>query len=70
VFPDDIVVVDEDGGVLVPKTLLDEVARAGPEQERLEDRIMGEVQNGAKLTGLYPPNKENLKRYEEGVRKR
>jgi hypothetical protein len=34
-----------------------------PEQERLENWIMGEVENGAVLPGLYPPNAENKARY-------
>ena len=34
------------------------------EQERLEEWIMGEVAQGAALPGLYPPNAENLARYQ------
>jgi regulator of RNase E activity RraA len=67
VYPDDIVVVDDDGAVLIPADLVEEVARLAPEQERLETWIMGEVTNGAKLPGLYPPNEENLKRYTDWV---
>jgi len=65
VFPNDVVVVDQDGAVLIPAALLDEVIAQGVEQERLEGWIMSEVQRGAALPGLYPPNEENKKRYEE-----
>jgi regulator of RNase E activity RraA len=64
VFPDDVVVADDDGAVLIPAALLDEVLAVAPEQERLEAWIMKEVENGAALPGLYPPNAENKARYE------
>ena len=63
VFPDDVVVVDADGAVIIPAALLDYVADVGPEQERLEGWIMGEVEKGAALPGLYPPNDDNKARY-------
>src|SRR3982075_3706530 len=40
IFPDDIVVVDADGAVLIPAALLDDVVAAAPEQERFEGWIM------------------------------
>lgn len=64
VFPDDVVVVDQDGAVLIPQALLAQVVEIAEEQERLENWIMGEVENGATLPGLYPPNAENKARYE------
>lgn len=64
VFPGDVVVVDDDGAVLIPANLLDEMLVVAPEQERLEAWIMGEVERGAALPGLYPPNAENKARYE------
>ena len=65
VYPDDIVVVDDDGAVLIPTALVEDVVRVAPEQERMETWIMDEVSNGAKLPGLYPPNEDNLKRYKD-----
>jgi regulator of RNase E activity RraA len=64
VFPEDIIVVDEDGAVLIPAALVDSVVEAAVEQERLEGWIMAEVEGGASLPGLYPPNAENKARYE------
>jgi regulator of RNase E activity RraA len=64
VFPGDVVVVDDDGAVLIPAALVDDVVKLCPEQERLEAWIMDEVQGGAALPGLYPPNDENKARYE------
>ena len=65
VFPDDWVVVDDDGAVLIPAALIDEICSTAPEQERLEAWIMSEVDKGASLPGLYPPNAENKARYEK-----
>jgi len=64
VFPGDVVVVDDDGAVLIPAALLEEMLILAPEQERLETWIMAEVDKGAALPGLYPPNAENKARYE------
>ena len=64
VFPDDVVVVDDDGAVLIPAALLDEVVKLAPEQERMEAWIMDEVDKGAVLPGLYPMNAETKARYE------
>ncbi|MEO8023022.1 ribonuclease activity regulator RraA [Polaromonas sp.] len=64
VFPGDVVVADDDGAVLIPAALLDEMLLLAPEQERLESWIMSEVGKGAALPGLYPPNAENRARYE------
>ncbi len=63
VFPGDVVVVDDDGAVLIPAALLDEMLLLAPEQERLEAWIMSQVEQGAALPGLYPPNAENKARY-------
>src|SRR5262245_15818551 len=63
VFPDDVVVVDADGAVVIPAAFLDYVVEVAPEQERLEGWIMEEVEKGASLPGLYPPNDANKARY-------
>jgi len=64
VFPNDVIVVDADGAVVIPAALLDAVVPLAIEQERLEGWIMGEVEAGSALPGLYPPNAENRARYE------
>ncbi|MDF1601873.1 ribonuclease activity regulator RraA [Mesorhizobium sp. YIM 152430] len=64
VFPDDVIVVDDDGAVVIPAALLDEVLTEAPEQERMEAWIMEEVERGVALPGLYPMNAETKARYE------
>ena len=64
IFPDDVIVADDDGAVVIPKVLVGAVIAAGAEQERLEAWIMAEVERGVPLLGLYPPNAEAKARYE------
>lgn len=64
VFPNDLVVADEDGAVVVPAAYAEHVAAAGAEQERLENWIMSEVAKGVALPGLYPPDAATRARYE------
>ena len=64
VFPNDVVVIDGDGAVLIPQALVDDVVAAAIEQERLEGWIMREVEAGSPLPGLYPPNAETKARYD------
>src|SRR3989440_6669360 len=65
VFPDDWIAADDDGAVVIPAAFIEEMVASAPEQERLEAWIMSEVEKGAALPGLYPPNAENKARYEK-----
>ena len=65
VFPEDVIVVDDDGAVVIPQKLVDEVVALAPEQERQEAWIMSEVERGVPLPGLYPMNAETKARYEK-----
>jgi len=64
VFPDDVIVADQDGAVVIPAALVNEIVAESVEQERFEGWIMQEVNAGTVLPGLYPPNAENKARYE------
>lgn len=63
VFPDDVVIVDDDGAVLIPKDLVEFVAHEGAEHELYESWVVSEVERGVKLPGLYPPNDDAKARY-------
>jgi regulator of RNase E activity RraA len=69
VYPNDLVVVDQDGAVLIPQALIEHVLEVAPEQERMEGWIIDEVNRGAILPGLYPMNAENKARYEASRKK-
>jgi regulator of RNase E activity RraA len=64
VFADDVIVVDDDGAVVIPQAMLDSVLEAAVEQEKLEAWIVDEVRAGVPLPGLYPANAETKARYE------
>ncbi|MBL9035178.1 MAG: ribonuclease activity regulator RraA, partial [Rhodospirillaceae bacterium] len=63
IYPNDMIVADGDGAVVIPAALAEEVAKLGAEQEALEAWLMDEVKAGRALPGLYPPNEETLARY-------
>ncbi|MEF2546733.1 ribonuclease activity regulator RraA [Aurantimonas sp. E1-2-R+4] len=65
IFPDDLIVIDDDGAVVIPAAIVEEVKDACLEQERLEAWLMSEVDKGVPLPGLYPPNAETRGRYEK-----
>jgi regulator of RNase E activity RraA len=63
IFPGDTIVADGDGAVVIPQGLLAEITEAAAEQEIQEGWIMGEIEKGVPLPGLYPPNEETKARY-------
>ena len=69
IFPSDVIVCDDDGAVVIPQDLLAFVAEEGAEHERMESFIVGEVERGAKLPGLYPMNADTKARYEAWKKK-
>jgi regulator of RNase E activity RraA len=64
VYPDDLIVADQDGAVVIPAALLDQVVAEALEQDRMEEWIMKQVTKGVPLPGLYPMNPECRARYE------
>ena len=63
VFPDDLIVADQDGAVVIPAALVEDIVDLAIEQERFEGWVMQEIKDGAALLGLYPPSTENKARY-------
>ncbi|ODT12923.1 MAG: dimethylmenaquinone methyltransferase [Kaistia sp. SCN 65-12] len=68
VFPDDVIVVDQDGAVVIPQAMLGSILDEAAEQEKMEAWIMSEVERGCPLPGLYPMNAETKERYERSSR--
>jgi len=64
VFPGDVIVADQDGAVVIPAAIVEEVTALAVEQERLEGWIMDEIKRGVPLPGLYPANAETQARYD------
>ena len=63
IFPNDVIVVDDDGAVVIPQALVEFVAHEGAEHELYESWVFTEVERGVVLPGLYPPNDEAKARY-------
>jgi 5-oxopent-3-ene-1,2,5-tricarboxylate decarboxylase / 2-hydroxyhepta-2,4-diene-1,7-dioate isomerase len=64
VQPGDVIVGDDDGVLVIPPALLDEVLDAAIEQEAEEEWIAARVAEGAAVDGLYPLTGEWRRRYE------
>lgn len=65
VYPGDILVGDDEGVVVIPRHLADEIAVDATEQELLEAFILERIEAGAPLPGTYPPNAATRAAYEE-----
>ncbi|RKT90079.1 2-keto-4-pentenoate hydratase/2-oxohepta-3-ene-1,7-dioic acid hydratase (catechol pathway) [Saccharopolyspora antimicrobica] len=65
VEPGDVLVGDDDGVVVIPPGLADEVAADAVEQERQERFIYQQVDAGHRVEGLYPLSGEWKQRYEQ-----
>ncbi|TAK50156.1 MAG: ribonuclease activity regulator RraA [Xanthobacteraceae bacterium] len=64
VYPNDMMVADQDGVVVVPQAMVEHVIQTATEQERMEGWILEEVRRGVALPGLYPMSAETKARYE------
>ena len=68
VYPGDVIVADEDGAIVVPRHLADDVARDSFEQERLEKFVAIRIGQGTPIPGTYPPNDETKALYQAWVK--
>lgn len=64
VVPGDVIVGDDDGVIVIPAALVAEVAAEAAEQEREDAWVLEQVQGGAPVNGLFPPNAAWRARYE------
>jgi regulator of RNase E activity RraA len=67
VRPGDIIVGDDEGIVVIPKHLAEEVAEAAVRKEDIECFIASEITGGRSVMGLYPPDAAALGEYEAWV---
>ncbi|PRD42882.1 ribonuclease activity regulator RraA [Phyllobacterium phragmitis] len=61
VFPGDIVVGDDEGVIVLPAHLADELADEAVEMTAYEDFVMEEVGKGRSIIGLYPATSDEPK---------
>ena len=62
VFPGDIILGDDDGVMVIPAHLVDEVAEACSEMTLFENFVLEQVQKGRSIVGLYPLMDERIRR--------
>ena len=55
VFPGDVIVGDNDGVIVIPAHLADEIAVEAEEMTAFEDFVTEKVREGRPILGLYPP---------------
>ncbi len=65
VYPGDVIVGDTDGLAVIPRAMADEIAYDALEQELLEEFLLDRVNDGAALSGTYPPNEATKAAFEE-----
>ena len=58
VFPGDIILGDQDGVIVIPAHLADEIADEAMEMTAFEDFVAEQVSNGRSILGLYPATDE------------
>ncbi|MBN3803511.1 ribonuclease activity regulator RraA [Paraburkholderia sp. Ac-20336] len=64
VFPGDVIVGDNDGVIVIPAHLVEEIAAEATEMTAFEDFVMEQVKAGETIVGLYPATKqETLDRF-------
>ncbi|MGB7182641.1 MAG: ribonuclease activity regulator RraA [Burkholderiaceae bacterium] len=68
VFPDDIIVGDADGVVVVPAHLAESLAVAGLALDGIEQWVHLRLMAGAALDGLYPPDEQSTAQYHAWVK--
>lgn len=61
VFPGDILVGDDDGVMVIPADITEEVADECLQMTLFEEFVMKNVQNGKSIIGLYPLTNEKIK---------
>ncbi|SMY06355.1 ribonuclease activity regulator RraA [Flavimaricola marinus] len=65
VYPGDIVLGDDDGVMIIPRHLADDIATESVGMELFEAFVLEEVRRGVSIRGLYPPtDPKTLERFE------
>jgi regulator of RNase E activity RraA len=70
VYPGDVVVGDQEGVVVIPAGIAEEVAREATAQSEFEDWVEAKVKEGRSIFGLYPPSPETRAEYEAWRRRK
>lgn len=61
VFPGDVLIGDDDGVMVIPANIVDQVADECLQMTLFEEFVMEKVQNGKTIVGLYPLTDERIR---------
>ncbi len=64
VMPGDVIVGDDDGAMVIPAALVEEVVRDGAEQESRDAWSFAQVEAGASTVGVFPMSPDRMSDYE------
>jgi regulator of RNase E activity RraA len=64
VYPGDVVVGDQEGVVVIPANIAEDVAKEAEAQTLFEDWVEARVKEGRSIFGLYPPSAETKAEFE------
>ena len=65
VFPGDFIIGDDDGVMVIPANIADEIAEECLQMTLFEEFVMEKVKEGQTIIGLYPPtNPKTLEEFE------
>ncbi|PXA76819.1 fumarylacetoacetate hydrolase family protein [Auritidibacter ignavus] len=67
VLPGDVIVGDDDGVLVIPRDLADEVVEAALAKEHQDEWVANQVRAGAPIKGTFPPTGEQKEAYERYV---
>jgi regulator of RNase E activity RraA len=60
IFPGDVLVGDDDGVIVIPKDILEEVITECVEMTLFESFVIEKINKGHSIIGLYPPTHETI----------
>jgi regulator of RNase E activity RraA len=63
VLPDDIILADDEGVLVIPPSYAERLARAGLDEEDEERFIRSQIEAGVSIQQIYPPNEKWLAEY-------
>ena len=64
VYPGDVLVGDQEGVVVIPAKMAEEVAKEAEAQTLFEDWVEAKVKEGRSIFGLYPPDAQTKAEFE------
>ena len=65
IYPNDIIVGDGEGVVVIPQHLAGEVARTAPAAAEYEEYVQLQIREGKSIFGLFPATQESLRDFQE-----